>query len=56
VEIKVQFIISEMAEQAAVLPGAERVDPLTVVSIQPTIELGIRAFVTMVALATAPVY
>ncbi|MDD4263316.1 MAG: M55 family metallopeptidase [Firmicutes bacterium] len=56
VEIKVQFIVSEMAEQAAVLPGAEQIDPLTVVSIQPNIELGVRAFLAMIALAKAPLF
>jgi D-amino peptidase len=56
VEIRVEFIVSEMAEQAAVLPGAEQVDPLTVVSVQPNIELGVRAFLAMIALAKAPVY
>ena len=56
VKIKVEFIISEMAEQAAVLPGAKQIDPRTVVSVQPDIELGIRAFLSMIALAKAPLF
>lgn len=56
VEIKVEFIISEMAEQAAVLPGAKQIDPRTVISKQPDIEMGIKAFLSMIALAKAPVF
>lgn len=56
VEIKVQFIISEMAEQAAILPNAKQLDPFTIVSVQPTVELGIRAFLSMIALAKAPLF
>ena len=55
-EIKVEFIISEMAEQAAVLPGAKQLDPRTVISVQPDIEMGIRAFLSMIALAKAPLF
>mgnify|MGYP000888393054 FL=1 len=56
VEIKVEFIISEMAEQAAVLPGAKQLDARTVISVQPDIEMGIRAFLSMIALAKAPLF